>query len=115
MHEASIILNVLDIARQNCEKEGYSRIDSVSLRIGRAAGVMPDALYFAFEAFKGDTLASEATLKIEEVPVGGTCKKCGGDFTAEEKYLFSCPLCGSENIEIKSGRELDIVELEVSE
>ncbi len=115
MHEASIILNVLDIAFENCKKEGYEKIDSVTLKIGKASGVMPDALYFAFESAKHDTPASDASLEIIEIPVGGQCGKCCSDFTVEEKFVFNCPLCGSsDSFKITSGRELDIVELEVS-
>ena len=44
MHEASIAQSVLDIAGENCKKAGYSRIDSIRLRIGRASGVMTEAL-----------------------------------------------------------------------
>jgi hydrogenase nickel incorporation protein HypA/HybF len=115
MHEASIILNVLDIAFENCQKEGYDTVDSITLKVGKASGVMLDALYFAFESAKYDTLASAAVLEIIEVPVGGRCDACESDFTVEEKFVFACPLCGStDNFTVTSGRELDIVELEVS-
>lgn len=115
MHEASIILNVLDIAFENCQKEGYEKIDSITLKIGKASGVMLDALYFAFDSAKHETPAFDASLEIIEIPVGGQCGKCDSDFTVEEKFVFNCPLCGSpDSFKVTSGRELDIVELEVS-
>ncbi len=114
MHEASIILNVLDLARESCEKEGYSKIDSITLKIGKASGIMLDALYFAFDAAKAETNASHAMLEVIDVPVGGHCNTCTREFTVNKKYVFSCPLCGSDSFKITSGRELDIVELEVS-
>jgi len=114
MHEASIILSVLEIALEKMGKEGYRKIDSITLRIGKASGVMLDALHFAFEAARDGTPAAEASLEIIEVPVGGACNDCKGEFSVEEKFVFSCPLCGSEKFRITSGRELDIVELEVS-
>ena len=114
MHEASIILNVLEIAEQHCAREGYSKIDSITLNIGKASGVLPDALSFAFQVARTDTPASDAELSIIEIPVGGTCHGCKENFTVEDKYVLSCPICGSMNFRVNSGRELDIVELEVS-
>lgn len=114
MHEVSIILNVLEIAEDHCRKDGFSKIDRIQLRIGRASGVLPDALQFAFEVSKRDTAAEGAALIIEEVPVGAVCARCGRNFTVEEKYVFSCTLCGSPDFTITQGRELDIIELEVS-
>ena len=44
MHEASIALSVLEIAVDKCRKAGYNRIELIRLKIGRASGIMPDAL-----------------------------------------------------------------------
>jgi len=114
MHEVSIILSVLDTARDYCRNHGYSRIDAIRLRIGRASGVLPDALQFAFEISRGGTMASEANLLIDEVPVSAMCHACGCEFTVEEKFVFSCAECGSVDFSVTKGREMDIVELEVS-
>lgn len=114
MHEASIALNVIEIAAKNCRKAGYGRIDSIKLRIGRASGIMPDALLFAFDALKIDTIAEKATVMIDEIPVGGLCGSCGKDFVTEEAYVLCCPECGSASFKINTGRELEIVDMEVA-
>ncbi len=114
MHEASIALSVLDIITGECKKGGYVRVDNVRLKIGRASGVMPDALIFAFDAIKGDSVARSATLSIEDIPVGGRCGDCGKTFTVDEEYVLSCPMCGGSSFQITSGREMDIVDMEVS-
>jgi len=49
MHETSIALGILDIINDRCIAEGYHAIESVRLRIGRAAGIMPEALLFSFD------------------------------------------------------------------
>jgi hydrogenase nickel incorporation protein HypA/HybF len=114
MHEVSIALNLIEIAVDQCIKSGYSRIESINLKIGRASGIMSDALTFAFEAIKGDSIAAAAILNIEEVPVGGHCDSCNSLFTAEEEYVLSCPACGGTEFKITTGRELDIIDMEVS-
>ena len=94
MHEVSIALNLIEIAEDQCTKNGCSRIESINIRIGRASGIMSDALIFAFEAIKADSIASAAVLNIEEIPVSGHCDACKTAFKTEEEYILCCPACG---------------------
>jgi len=114
MHEASIAASLLDTVSRHCAKSGYARIDSINVKIGRASGIMPDALIFAFNALKYGTPAGEAVLNVEEVPVSGHCDGCASGFLVEEDFVLSCPLCGGSQFRITSGRELDIIDMEVS-
>jgi len=115
MHETALALSILDIIVSKCNESGGRRIDSVRVRIGKAAGVLPDALSFAFDAAKATTVAEKAELVIETVPVGGTCKECKKDFSVQDvQYIFACPLCGSKSFEITSGREMEIVDMEIN-
>lgn len=114
MHEASIVLSLLDTLSDKCRQEGYRSIESVRLKIGMASGIMPEAIVFAFEVAKHDTIAGKAELFIDMVPVGGSCSGCGKDFEVDERFVLSCPLCGSLSFRIDKGYELDIVEMEVN-
>jgi hydrogenase nickel incorporation protein HypA/HybF len=113
MHELSIAESLLDVALENCRSKGFSQIGSIKLVIGKASGVMPDALLFGFNAVKEGTIADKAALEIEEVPVTGLCNDCGKDFTTEEIYILSCPHCGGVSYTLLTGRELMITEMEV--
>jgi len=115
MHETSIALGILDIINDRCIAEGYHAIESVRLRIGRAAGIMPEALLFSFDVAKADTLAEDATLIIESIPLGGVCSECNADFEVKEAYVLSCPECGSTAFKIQRGYEMEIVEMDVKE
>lgn len=115
MHEASIANELINIAVSECNKNGFSKIESIKVIIGRATGVMTDALFFAFNVLKEGTIAEKASLIIEEVPVRGICKDCEKEFESNENYLiFECPGCGSFSINLISGKELNITEMEVS-
>ena len=115
MHEASIALSILDIVAEKCREQGCRAVDSITVQIGKAAGIMPDSLMFAFDAAKENTPAKNAKLVVQTVPVGGTCNACRKEFEAnDDPYVFACPLCGSQSFEITSGREMDIVEMEMS-
>jgi len=74
MHEVSIAQSLLKIAVENCEKNGYKRIEAIKVKVGRASGIMPDALLFAFDAVKIGSIADKASLNIEEIPVSGFVK-----------------------------------------
>jgi len=115
MHETALALSILDIIVAKCSEAGGQRVDSVRLRIGKAAGVLPDALQFAFDAAKATTVAEQASLAIEHVPVGGTCNDCKKPFSVPDvQYVFTCPHCGSRSFEITNGREMEIVDMEIN-
>jgi len=113
MHELSIAESLLEVALENCRSQGFSQIGSIKVVIGKASGVMPDALLFGFDAVKEGTIADKAALELEEVPVTGHCNNCGKDFTTEEIYILSCPHCGGISYTLLTGRELMITEMEV--
>ena len=113
MHEASIAMSVIGIAERHCREAGYASVKGIWLRVGRGSGVMPDALRMAFGIVRLDTMAAEAVLEIEDIPLGGSCRDCGGKFTVEDQFVLSCPLCQGRDFRLVSGRELDITEIEV--
>ena len=115
MHETALALSILDIIVSKCSEAGGSTVDSVRVRIGKAAGVLPEALLFAFDASKATTVAEHAQLIIEPVPVGGVCAECKKEFSVDDvQYVFSCPLCGAKSFEITTGREMEIIDMEIS-
>lgn len=113
MHEVSIADSLLAIAIKECTDNGFTRIGSVKVRIGKASGVMPEALLFAFDALKTGTIAEGASLIIEEIPLSGYCNTCNTDFTVSGNFILCCPHCSGASFAVKSGHELDMAELEV--
>ncbi len=112
MHEASIIMSILDTVCNQCTNEGYEVIHSIRLRIGKGSNILPDALQFAFEIARNDTIANNATLIIDTVPMGGICKSCNHSFEIEQ-HIFNCPSCNSSSFSIDRGFEMEIVDMEV--
>lgn len=114
MHEMSIARNLLEVIERYAPANGSARVKVVRLRIGELAGVVPESLRFCFEVASEGTVAHGAELVIETVPLIGRCRTCGVAFHVEG-YVFICPHCGSPRVELISGNELDVVELEVEE
>lgn len=113
MHEFSIIDSLISTVLKECRNAGFSKVEKVKISVGKASGAMPEALHFAFDILKKQTIADEASLLIEEIPVAGHCNNCQCAFTTEESFIFACPYCGNNSLKINSGRELDIAEIEV--
>jgi hydrogenase nickel incorporation protein HypA/HybF len=114
MHELSIAQGIVDIIRQYVPEEQTADVRRVRIRVGQMAGIVPDSLDFCFGAIVNGTPMGEARLDIEETPVRSQCGGCGEAFTVEGA-AFLCPFCGSREIKIISGTELQVIEIELSD
>jgi hydrogenase nickel incorporation protein HypA/HybF len=114
MHELGIAQNILQIVQQSVPKEQAADVRLIRIRVGRLSGVVPDSLDFCFGVIIGQTEMPQASLDIEKVPIVSKCKDCGHRFEIED-WGFSCPACKSVNLELISGRELEVVEIELAE
>jgi len=107
MHEVSLMTNLLEIAAGAARREGASKIDAIHLRIGELAGVNIDALRFAFEILARGTPAEGGRLEYETVALRARCRGCKSEFRPDG-IVLRCSSCRSNNVELMSGRELEI-------
>ena len=113
MHEMGIALEVIRIAGESIPPElAGARIERINLKVGKLAAVVADSLLFCFQVASKDTPAEGAELVIEEIPVQLRCRGCGRTWIAEEP-VFVCQECKSTDVEMISGRELDIDTIEL--
>ena len=112
MHELSLMDSALHIAADQAQSAGATRILSMTLRVGALSCVVPDSLRFAFEVLREGTLASTAELLIVETPVRALCTGCVVEFETTGPVAL-CPNCGAATSNIVSGREMDLVSMEV--
>lgn len=112
MHEMAIAEGILDIALDYAARNQAKKIQCICLRLGEMSGVETDALQFCFAALTKGTIAETAELKLNKIPLVGRCGACGKE-TRIEHYNFLCPICSSGQLEILSGRELQVEYLEV--
>jgi hydrogenase nickel incorporation protein HypA/HybF len=114
MHELGIAQNILQIVQQSIPEASGSGVRSIRIRVGQLSGVVPDSLDFCFSAIINDTEMKHAKLKIEQVPLTFECKNCRQQFQVSEME-FICPACKSSNLELITGRELEVVEIELAD
>ena len=103
MHELAITQSVVDAVT---ERTGSAPVAAVRVRVGRLAGVVPDAMRFCFELVTAGTPVEGAVLEIEQPEGHGRCRDCGEEFLLADLVLL-CP-CGSADVEVLTGRELAV-------
>lgn len=114
MHELAVAQSLLEIVEQEAKPYEGARVVRIWLRIGRMSAVVPDALRFAFDAITRGGMAEGAALEIEEVPLSIRCHVCEEVFTVGDPFLI-CPQCGAADVELVSGRELEIRSMEIED
>jgi hydrogenase nickel incorporation protein HypA/HybF len=114
VHELAIAQSLLEIVEQEALPYKGARVTRILLRIGQLSAVVPDALRFAFEAISRGGIAEGASLEIEEVPLTIRCHRCEEVFAANNPFLV-CPHCEGSDVEMVSGRELEIRSMEIED
>ena len=114
MHELSIVLSIIDEIGEQSEARDLHDIEVVHLNVGVFSGVDPNALLFAWELACEGTLFAQSRLDIEVVPLVIHCAVCRQNRTPPSLYQLCCPLCETPSDTIVTGRELEVVSLEVA-
>jgi hydrogenase nickel incorporation protein HypA/HybF len=115
MHEMGIVMEVIRIVEASIpsDKSGAD-VERINLKIGKLSAVVSDSLRFCFEVATRKTPLEGAQLVIDEIPVTALCNDCRHQWTIENP-VFICPACNARNIEMLTGRELDIESIEIRE
>ena len=113
MHEMSLLENIMELALGHAQQQCASKIHRLTLRVGQLSGVIPEALGFAFDIITQGTIAEKAELAIETVPAICFCPTCQQEFQPID-WIFECPVCLQLCTELRQGRDLELVSLEVS-
>lgn len=112
MHEMSLAEGAMELIAEAARREGFGRVRTVWLEIGRLAAVEPDALRFCFDAVMTGTLAEGARLEIVDLPGQAWCGQCQVDVILLEDDGI-CPQCGGFELRITGGDQMRLKELEV--
>ncbi len=115
MHEMGIAEQIVEIALKSIPGDiADPKVERMNLRIGQFASVVEDSLRFCFGIIVKDTPLAETELVIETVPVLVHCNKCGFEWEVDNP-IFKCPECRGTDLEMLSGREIDIDSIELAD
>lgn len=111
MHEIKIAEELSVIVVDKAREAGLSVVESVNLSFGQLVQIVPAIFEFAFREAVRDTVAAEAALNIEIIPLEMRCLSCGAEYSPAENFP-SCRACGALEITVVHGKELFIKSIE---
>ena len=111
MHELSYVTKLVDLAVQTAERENMAKITAVYADIGKMTGLVPFYMQKYFKTAVKDTVLDGSKLIINEVAVTAKCS-CGHEYAPDASHDYLCPVCGSGQCRIITGREMLLTKLE---
>jgi len=112
MHELSIARSLIELACRHAREQGANRVVRLQVRLGSASVVLR-SLYTCFGPAARGTACEEAVLEIEEVPLSVYCRRCEDTRHPAGRFNFRCPSCGAPTHEVLTGREMQLVGIEL--
>ena len=112
MHELALTEGIIQIVREQAEKNGFERVLEISLRVGEYSGVIPECLLEFFPIASKGTKAEGARLVIQPIPAAFRCFSCGYEGPIPPRTAC-CPQCGGSAIRMTAGREFYVENLKV--
>lgn len=107
MHELSVAMSIVELVEERAQAEKGERVTSVELEIGAMAGIVREALEFAWEPATNKTMLEGSELKISWIETESKCLDCNHLYHPDSSF-DPCPKCGSYRSEILKGRELRV-------
>lgn len=104
MHELALTERMLALALDAAEQNGAERILRINIRLGVLSGVIPSCVEYYFGLQSKGTIAEGAELAMTAEPLRIRCRACGRE-SSSGQALLACPVCGSEDFQLLSGRE----------
>ena len=114
MHELSVCNALLEQVENIAREHQAVRVDQIVLRIGPLSGIEPPLLERAYTLASAGTVAEDARLVIESMPVRVRCSQCGAESEVEPNRLL-CAACGDFRTNLISGDEMLLASLELSQ
>jgi hydrogenase nickel incorporation protein HypA/HybF len=112
MHELSIAMSIVEMAEEEARNRDV-RISAVHLKLGRLSGVVKEALLFSYEVACQGTGIEGSRLIVDEVPILVYCESCQANRPPASEHRLWCSVCDNRTPKLASGRELEVVALEV--
>ena len=115
MHELPITESILKIVLKHAEMNGVRKVMAIHLQVGKLSDLEDDWIQRYFDYLSKGTVAEEAKLKIERIPVMVRCDACSTCYEMEIPRMgeLVCPACGEKGGTLLSGREYTIKQMEV--
>ena len=113
MHELSIAMSMVEMATEEAARQGDVQVTALHLRLGQLSGVVKEALMFSWEVACEGTPLAGSQLLIEETAIVAYCSVCQKERIIESIQKLFCPVCYTPTSDVRQGKELEVVALEI--
>ena len=112
MHELAICQSLLEQVENIALERNAQCVTSIVVGIGPLSGVEAQLLDNAYSVASAGTIAEDATLVIEHLPIKIKCTECGSESDALPNKLI-CKQCGDWRTTLISGDEMMSMRVEL--
>lgn len=112
MHELAICQSLIDQVEAIALERNARCVTSIVIGIGPLSGVEAQLLKNAYPVASAGTIAENAELVIELLPIKVSCTQCGSESEALPNKLI-CKQCGDWRTTLVSGDELMLLSIEL--
>ena len=112
MHELSVCQSIMSQVLQIAEQNQAKYVSKICVQIGPLSGVEAPLLASAFPLASAGTIAENAELETEILPIKIRCNECGHENEARINKLL-CNACGSWQTTLISGDEMILRTIEL--
>ena len=111
MHELGLISAMVKSIERLVEDQGLHEVKKIVLEVGELSGVVPHYMEACYPAAVYKTFMEKTVLELETIPGIVKCRSCGREFRAVSND-FHCPGCEGQDMEILSGNDVLIKEIQ---
>lgn len=113
MHEANFTENIVQTILDELRKAPPGQARRARVVVGEMLHLNADSVRMHFEQMSLGTPLEGVALELVEEPVRLRCLNCGWSGEAEDHHLLFCSSCSSIAVDVLSGRDVIIDEVEV--
>jgi hydrogenase nickel incorporation protein HypA/HybF len=112
MHELAVCQSLIDQVEDIAQQRSADIVCAIFVGIGPLSGVESRLLKNAYTVASAGTIAENAELIVEDLPVRVKCTKCGSESDALPNKLI-CKQCGDWRTTLISGDEMLLLSVEL--
>jgi len=112
MHELAICQSLIDQVENIARERDAKSVTSITIGMGPLSGVEAQLLKNAYPIASAGTVAEDAELLIEHLPIKVRCGQCGSESDAQPNKL-TCKQCGDWRTTLISGDEMMLMSVEL--
>jgi hydrogenase nickel incorporation protein HypA/HybF len=113
VHELAVCQGLIDQIEHVARAQHASTVHAVVVAVGALSGVEAELLQAAFVIARAGTVAAQAQLRVDSLPVRVACEACGQCTEVPVNRLL-CPGCGTWRVRVVGGEELTLMQVELS-